>query len=121
LNNIRHLIYITRIGRYKNCDAFQAEMGCDIQKTLQWQLTETTRAPICCLASSSRIWLLRRQRLLTGREALSLQGWGMDNESNTTMPDFSDAGLYNLAGNAMNGCRLSMWGRVCVAVGGGCT
>lgn len=107
-------------------DTTVAKETVDINKTLQWNITETTRAAVCCLASSSKIWLLGRRRELCGHEALLLQGWeigDLHHEPLSCLP-FASRTLCSIAGNAMNGfadCKNVGWPRHLVAMDSWCT
>jgi hypothetical protein len=72
-----------------------------------WQLTQTVRAPVPCLASSSRLWLVAKRRGMTGNEAMLLQGWEQGDLVQPADKPFAESTLMSLAGNAMNGFVLS--------------
>jgi hypothetical protein len=89
------------------CD--DRESFVDLAKTLSWQLGSTKRAPLFCLASSSRPWLLRAARPMAGVEAMMFQGWGLSDIKLTVEPGnrLPQPVVLAMAGNAMNGFVLA--------------
>ena len=87
-------------------DVGDRETSVDTNLSCDWQNVQLNMVP--CLVSTSSIWLLKRNRLLTGKEALGLQGFGY-NFLDECDPPLANREEVDLAGNAFNG-------GVCLAV-----
>ncbi len=77
----------------------------DVHKSLKLQVCKSTRVPIPCLASSTRLWLVGSRRGVSGLESLLMQGW--DIHDFRPDPKCTESVLFGLSGNAMNGYVLS--------------
>ena len=76
------------------------EWAVDTSQNL-WRLgKEPTPDQIPCLTGTSRIWLVRAQRLLIGEECLAIQGINRHDVCSWKMPNMV---LWSLAGNAFTG------------------
>ena len=79
-----------------------AELTVDSNMSCVWQYVRPNMAP--CIVSSSRIWLLKAKRLVSGEEALELQGFPAEQQRLADMdPPLSCRDVVDLAGNAFNG------------------
>ena len=76
----------------------------DLNMSLSWQQDKTS-LDAHCLVSTSRPWLLLRQRSMCGAEALTLQGFP-ESYLKSYPTSFTDPQLLDLAGNAFNGFVL---------------
>ena len=77
------------------------EWAIDTSQNL-WRLgKQGTQDYVPCLTGSSRIWLVKSQRLLLGRECLALQG--INEGDIECLGNFSNTLHWSLAGNAFTG------------------
>ena len=81
-------------------DGLETETSHDLNFNLMWD--SNTEDIVCCVATSSFIWLRRRERLLFGEEALALQGVGHRRQS-AGREFYSQSECYRVAGDAFNG------------------
>ena len=76
------------------------EWAVDTSQNL-WRLPVPAVDLIPCLTGTSRIWLIKEQRLLMGQEALALQG--LNQHDISCFSSFSNSLQWSLAGNAFTG------------------
>ena len=76
----------------------------DVNMSIGWVKMQRGACP--CLVGTGRVWLLHKNRELSGEEALALQGFDIARQH---VGDFKRRQLMELAGNAFNG-------GVCLAV-----
>ncbi|CAK0879848.1 unnamed protein product, partial [Prorocentrum cordatum] len=76
----------------------------DLNSRLDWQ---RVGPPVPCLVCTGRPWLVKRQRDLTGAEAMNLQGYMYQDLMFGPTFRMSNAELFHVAGNAMSGFILA--------------
>eukprot|EP00959_Pyramimonas_sp_CCMP1952_P367080 7688541-Pyramimonas_sp.AAC.1 len=79
------------------------DLTVDTNLSTDWQNVRVGVTP--CLVSTSTIWLLRQRRLLTGDEALALQGFSFKFLQECD-PPLTCSEKMDLAGNAFNGATV---------------
>ena len=72
----------------------------DVNMSCEWQHVQKDLVP--CLVSTSRTWLIRQMRLMSGMEALNLQGFSYQFQQ-VCDPPLTCREQVDLAGNAFNG------------------
>lgn len=97
----QEVIYFHTSLAIRNGDLPASEICIDVSQGIDRTGYRLDVAP--CLTGSSSIYLISRQRLLLGQEALALQGM-----SRARCQGFRDGLMLNLAGNAFNGpCAMA--------------
>ena len=96
----KEIVFFYTVVHERSAASAGVETSHDINLNITWG--SDTADIVCCVATTSIIWLRLRERLLFGQEALALQGVGFEQQSRGS-EQYTQHESFRLAGDAFNG------------------